>query len=80
MKKGILLSLGFIAIAGCQAQPEIPLGALVCEEPRPQLCTMDYRPACGYNHDKVAVKTFSNGCSACADKQVDWVIEGPCPE
>lgn len=80
MKTQIFLICGALIVTGCQSQPEVPSGALVCEEPRPQFCTMDYRPACGYTRDKEAVKTFSNACGACADKKVDWVIEGSCPE
>jgi len=53
--------------------------ATVCEEPRPQVCTMDYRPVCGNLADG-SVKTYSNGCGACGDAKVTSWVEGECPE
>ncbi len=35
-----------------------------CEEPRPQMCTMDYTPVCGVDVDQ-QFKTYGNACSAC---------------
>lgn len=54
-------------------------GATVCEDPRPQICTMDYRPVCG-THKDGSVKTYSNGCGACSNPEVISWIEGACPE
>jgi hypothetical protein len=51
----------------------------VCEEPRPQVCTMDYRPVCG-NLSDGGVKTYSNGCGACGDAKVISWVEGECPK
>ena len=51
----------------------------LCEEPRPQVCTMDYRPVCGTLGD-ASVKTYANGCGACGDANVVSWIEGECPE
>jgi len=51
----------------------------VCEEPRPQICTQDYRPVCGQRMDG-SVNTYSNGCSACSDKNVKNYREGVCKE
>ena len=53
--------------------------ATVCEEPRPQVCTMDYRPVCGNLADG-SVKTYSNGCGACSDANVTSWVEGECPK
>ena len=54
-------------------------GATVCEDPRPQVCTMDYRPVCATLKDG-SIKTFANGCGACAEiEAVSWV-ENACPE
>jgi Kazal-type serine protease inhibitor-like protein len=51
-------------------------GMTLCEDPRSQMCTMDYRPVCanllGDN------KTYSNGCSACSDLQVTGYQDGAC--
>jgi len=51
----------------------------VCEDPRPQVCTADYRPVCGTQID-ARVKTYSNACSACGDASVLSWVEGECPE
>ncbi|MCP4767606.1 MAG: hypothetical protein GY875_15195 [Gammaproteobacteria bacterium] len=56
-----------------------PGAATVCEEPRPQVCTMDYRPVCGTLADG-SVKTYANGCGACGDAKVNSWVEGECPK
>ena len=43
------------------------------EEKSAQICTMDYNPVCGDN-----MKTYSNGCSACASGEVDSWTLGEC--
>ena len=53
--------------------------ATVCEEPRPQVCTMDYRPVCGTLAGG-SVKTYANGCGACGDASVTSLVEGECPK
>ncbi|WP_415905365.1 hypothetical protein ACMXYW_04465 [Neptuniibacter sp. QD48_55] len=79
MKKLILMSIAALMLAGCQSQPSMPEGALVCEDPRPQMCTMDYTPACGHHSDG-KTKTYSNSCSACAKPDVSFVIAGECKQ
>ena len=59
-------------------RPRIGLELGACAEPRPQMCTMDYRPACGLRRDN-SRKTYSNACSACADAQVVSQSAGACP-
>ena len=72
-----------LLLGGCAASsPDMkamPEGAQVCEDPRPQVCTMDYRPVCGNLADG-SQKTYSNGCGACGDAAVDFWTEGACPE
>jgi hypothetical protein len=61
----------------------------ICTEPRPQMCTMDYRPVCATRDTGVRCikapcpsseqKTYSNGCSACSDATVSEYVEGECP-
>ncbi len=54
-------------------------GGTNCEDPRPQICTMDYRPVCGAFNDG-STRTYSNGCGACADVNVTSWVENGCPE
>ena len=74
---GLLLGL-----VGCASVPSGETGnagaANVCEDPRPQVCTADYRPVCGTLGD-ASVKTYSNSCSACGDANVTSWVEGECP-
>jgi len=48
-----------------------------CPEPRPQVCTQDYRPVCAQLRDG-SFKTYSNGCSACTDPAVTAYSGGAC--
>ena len=50
---------------------------ITCKEPRPQVCTQDYRPVCAALPDG-DFKTYSNGCSACSDPAVTGYSEGAC--
>ena len=52
---------------------------VACEDPRPQMCTMDYRPVCGLREDG-SEKTYSNGCAACSDPQVQSWRPGSCEQ
>ena len=45
------------------AQESLPVAGGPCAEPRPQLCTRDYRPACGLRRDS-SRRTYGNACSA----------------
>ena len=60
-------------VALVSAEPE------VCKDPRPQMCTMDYRPVCG-TMTGGEKKTYSNGSSACSDISVLSYVPGECPE
>lgn len=51
----------------------------ICTDPRPEICTMDYRPVCAERKDD-SHKTYSNGCNACSDHEVIGYIEGSCKE
>jgi len=41
------------------------------------VCITLFEPACGVYYN-VKSKTFSNGCVACGDRQVDYWVEGEC--
>ena len=52
-----------------------------CEDPRPQVCALNYDPVCGYHGDdnyKTGGKTYGNACSACADDAVSGHRPGAC--
>ena len=61
----VCMALGACATGNGDKMAAAP-GATLCEDPRPQVCTMDYRPVCGTLKDGSS-KTYSNGCGACAD-------------
>lgn len=87
MKNAIFISLfcfvifcliGSMAIASQQSdQPNGETKQTVCTAPRPQVCTMDYRPVCAQLED-TSLKTYSNGCTACSDPRVKSYGEGAC--
>lgn len=60
------------------APESMPVAGGPCADPRPQMCTQDYRPACGTRRDN-SRKTFPNACTACADPQVVTQAAGACP-
>lgn len=66
-----------LLLSGCAGQPASE--KLPCPEQRPQVCTMEYNPACGVLADGQR-KEYSSPCNACADDQVVDVLQGPCTE
>lgn len=74
------LALAF-ALPACAQQPPAtppaPPGQVTCTQPRPEVCTKDFRPVCGTRRDGTR-RTYGNGCSACADQNVVSHIPGPC--
>ena len=74
----MLASLGGCAIYSSESTP-VPGAATLCEEPRPQICTMEYVPVCATLKDG-GVKTYASGCSACSAVQVVSWVEGECSE
>ena len=55
-------------------------GSLVlCPEPRPQICTREYRPVCAQMQDGI-FKTYSTGCTSCSDPNVIGYRDGACAE
>ena len=83
MPRNLINVMSCLVLAAC-ASTDVdktmpPAGATVCVDPRPEVCTMDYRPVCG-THKDGSVKTYSNGCGACSNPEVTFWIEGACPE
>ncbi len=78
----IVLLTANTAIACAQAiSVEAPVSSqtvlVACEEPRPQVCTMQFDPVCGLT-DSNQYKTYSNACSACSDASVSGHSPGAC--
>ncbi len=48
-----------------------------CPEPRPQICTREYRPVCAQQSDGT-IKSYATGCTACSDPTVTAFREGTC--
>ena len=61
------------------AEESLPVAGGACADPRPQVCTRDYRPACGLRRDG-GRKTYGNACSACGDPEVVSQAAGACPQ
>lgn len=49
----------------------------ICTEPRPQICTREYKPVCAKLSDG-SVKTYATGCTACSNPDIVSYVEGPC--
>ena len=70
------------AVESGELKSRNPMGEqkmVACTEPRPQVCTQDYRPVCAMLHDG-GFKTYSNGCNACSDPSVTGYREGVCEQ
>ncbi len=69
---GAALSL---AAAGCaHTPPDLPENARACPEPRPEMCTMDYRPVLGLDRNGETLGEYGNACGACAKKGVAYTV------
>jgi len=53
------------------------LDLILCEEPRPQICTREYNPVCATLKDGAA-RTASTGCTSCSDPEVVGYKMGAC--
>lgn len=70
----VVFAMGLGACAVPKAQPD---NATVCTEPRQPMCTLEYLPVCGVTADGT-MKTYSNGCNACANPAVGYFTPEPC--
>ncbi|CAN5921735.1 hypothetical protein BH11PSE3_BH11PSE3_03340 [soil metagenome] len=60
------------------APESLPVAGGTCADPRPQMCTREYRPACGQRRDG-SRQTYGNACTACSDPAVLAQAAGACP-
>lgn len=65
-----------LMLSACASQPT---ANTACTEPRPLVCTREFRPTCAVLAAG-GTKEFASPCTACADHTVAGYIDGPCPE
>jgi hypothetical protein len=92
----VLVACGSSIKPGDIGQPIVDSGALkvmACSEPRPEICTQQFDPACGTRNVPrpcgkgmicaavmtTAEKTYSNSCTACSHDDVQSYTKGACP-
>jgi len=92
LKMLMLTFIPLISVLCFQAQATEPQvkQSIACQEPRPEMCTMDYKPVCATKDngvrcittpcDSTDFVTYSNACSACSDAKVYAYQAGACPE
>lgn len=78
----LVFSIGLsIVVVACVAEDNTRNEAfVVCQDPRPEICTMNYDPVCGVREEegKETFETYSNGCSACSHGEVRGYRPGAC--
>lgn len=61
----------------------LPENLTLCPEERPEVCTQQYDPACGYFFpdlgDTRINHTYGNSCTACVDTRIKGYTSGSCP-
>lgn len=72
-----------LALTGCQktdTDPALPGAdvAVKCQDPRPEMCTLEYLPVCGLHNSAQGWKTFGNACAACREAGVVGYKAGEC--
>lgn len=90
-----LLALVVASPSACRSEGPPPAAAAgdytACTEPRPEMCTQDYRPVCGLRDTGVRCvttpcdaaweeKTYSNACAACSHADVHGWRPGVCSD
>ena len=76
-----------LLISGCGSasqQPQVNTGPgssplVSCTDPRPEVCTMQYAPACA----ELAAggsREYASSCNACSDPAVSGYRPGSCPQ
>ena len=86
LSKLSLFVVSAVLLAACQTQahkpsqtkPVVkPLAMQTCTS-RPEACTMQYDPVCGYDTAGRQLHTYGNACSACAQPEVHHFTPGEC--
>ena len=88
----LFLMASLVLLVSCaNSQPKAEQGEdsyKECKDPRPQICTREYRPVCATRDTGVRcvttpcpateLKTYGNACSACGDPKVLGYRAGAC--
>ncbi len=94
-----LLFITPLIVVACQSTPvpsdvvtpqkPSPSNYTQCTEPRPQICTREYRPVCATKDTGIRCvttpcpstekSTYATGCVACSDPKVHGYEMGACP-
>lgn len=67
-----------LLLSACASSPKLE-SLTQCNNPRPQVCTMEYNPVCGLREDQ-SIGDYATGCTACSDDNVTGWAPGTCPE
>jgi len=86
-----ILFCGIVLVACSEHARGVPASNVVaveCHDPRPEMCTQEYRPVCATRDngvrcvttpcDSTENATYPNGCTACADPDVYYFRPGAC--
>ena len=60
------------------ADESLPIAGGACADPRPEMCTREYRATCGVRRNGTR-QNYGNACTACSDPDVVSQGPGPCP-
>ncbi len=82
INKIISLVVISVLISACAAYSEkdtnpSTLNLIICQEPRPQICTNEYNPVCARLKDG-DTRTDATACTACSDPEVVGYKMGAC--
>ena len=86
LSKLSLFVVSAVLLAACQTQAHKPsqtkpvakpTGMQICKF-RPEACTMQYDPVCGYDSAGRPLQTYGNACSACVSTEVHSFTPGEC--
>lgn len=81
-----------LGLVGCTVSPVNTIPGLTidteCQDPRPEICTREYRPVCALRDTGVRCvttpcastewRTYGNACTACSDADVIGYGDGEC--
>lgn len=79
MRTRDILGVVVLLLGGCQSVPAPALNLTVCQEARPDVCTMIFSPVCALEKDG-SFTTYSSDCTACSHAGIVSYQQGMCAE